>query len=236
MRLFRILAVGAMTALPGMLEGQARAGEFLISPRGGYLRFDRATSIQPNAFLGIDVQYHLSPMFSIGPTMTVARTNTRGEDFLAAMTYGFPTDGDTTFYYRVTQPVTIVDFALNGTARFGIGRASPFLTAGVGAYSLYLDPQVSNGASRITRMSLNVGGGFNMQLSENAGVFVDVRDLIFTGYERDRLNPTEPRFRFNRFSEDFAVPPASRKTLHNITVALGFSFAPRRDDTAEVGR
>ena len=76
-------------------------------------------------------------------------------------------------------------------------------------------------------MSGNFGGGVAVQLSSNAGIHFDVRDQIFTKYDRERLRASESRFAETRFPEEFVIPPAPKETLHNIQFSIGFSFTPR---------
>jgi len=123
--------------------------------------------------------------------------------------------------------VSIVEASLNGTLRFPLGRLTPFVTGGAGVYTMFLDPQVNRGATRFGRLSGNVGGGFAMQLSERAGITLDVRDLIFTDYERARLNPTDGRFQNFQFPTEFQTAPAPKSTVHNFMISLGFMYAPR---------
>src|SRR4051812_16579662 len=61
-------------------QGQTRAGahQFSVTPRGGYIAFDKASGIENAAALGIDATYHLTPMFGIGASATFSRPKTNG--------------------------------------------------------------------------------------------------------------------------------------------------------------
>ena len=235
MRFSRSLVAATLVAMTTSGAGaQVVARQFLVTPRGGYVTFDRASSIQGSGFVGLDAQYNITRMFAVGLTFLTSRPSTRGEDFVAALSFG-----DTTFLFEVQQPLTVVDVGLAATARLPMaGRFSPFLTGGVGAYTLYFDPQVVAGERRFQRMSATVGGGVNVQLGRQSGIQLDVRDMMFMNYDRSRLNPTQERFANTRFIEDFPRPPSSKDLVHNIVFSIGFSFTPNvgagDDDETEV--
>jgi hypothetical protein len=238
--LHRLLALGATFALANVAGAQAepapgtdvdapatRIRTFEITPRAGYLRFDRASSIENGGFLGLDATYRVTPMFGVTTNLVVSRAQTYGEDFLSAFRYGNPVLGDTTLILTATQPVTVVDVGIGGVAQLpGVSRLTPFVNAGVGSYTIYLDPQSNSRPSKFSRMSLSVGGGLKLALGRFGGLQLDVRDLIMTDYKRDRLNPTEPRFANVLFLDDLPQPPAAKSTVHNIQVSLGFTFRP----------
>ena len=227
MRLIHGAAVLAVLGVSSVAHAQPEARQWTISPRAGWVNYQREASLENTQFLGVDVSYNFSRMFALGTNFSVARPQTRGEDFLTSLTFGIPTDGDTTYYFAVTQPVTVLDLGLNATARFPLARFSPYITGGIGSYSLFTNPQVDRGSRRTSAMSGNIGAGINIALAQGAGLQLDVRDQIFTKYNRDRLNPSESRFDETRFPEEFVVPPAPKETLHNLQFSIGFSFTPR---------
>lgn len=227
MRLMQGAALLILLAASTEAQGQSAAREWTVSPRAGYVSYQRESSLENAPFVGVDLSYNLTRMFALGTNLSVARPQTRGEDFVTSLTFGIPTDGDTTYFFAVTQPVTVFDIGLNATARFPMARFSPYVTAGLGSYSLFTNPQVNQSARRASAMSGNIGGGISFQVGRSAGIQLDVRDQIFTRYNRDRLNPSESRFAETRFPEEFAVPPAAKETLHNIQFSIGFSFTPR---------
>lgn len=234
MRLVRTLIVAAAAAAvtaPVSIQAQAETKQWVVTPRGGMTRYARASSLENTGFVGIDAAYYLTRMFAVGTTLSVGRGQSRGEDFIAAINFGVPTDGDTTLYFGVTQPVTLFDAAANATMRMPIGRLSPFVSGGVGVYTLYLNPQVSKSARRHSAMSMNFGAGLDFEVGRGAGIQVALRDLILTQYDRDFLNPTDPRFIEIRFPEDFKAPPEKQETLHNLQFSIGFSFRPSASGT-----
>ena len=228
MRLIYGTAVLALLTTSSVVHAQAEPRQWTIAPRAGWVNYQREASLEGTQFLGMDIGYNFSRIFSVGTNLSVARPQTRGEDFIGSLTFGIPTDGDTTYYFAITQPVTVFDVGLNATARFPLARFSPYVTGGIGSYSLYTDPQVNRESRRTSAMSANVGGGVSFQVSRAAGIQLDVRDQIFTKYKRDRLRPSEARFDETRFPEEFVIPPEPKETLHNLQFSIGFTFTPQR--------
>ena len=206
---------------------------FSVTPRAGYIAFDKASGIGNGAALGLDATYNGTSMLGITAAATFSRPETRGEDFIGAMYLG-----DTTFLYRAQQPITLADVTIGATVQLPIAtRLAPYLHGGIGGYTLYLDPQASGQNNRVQKMSATVGGGLGYRLSDRVGVSLDVRDLIFMHYDRSRLNPVRPAARETRFIQDFPTAPAAKSTVHNLAFQIGFSFVPGADrDTPEETR
>ena len=221
MRISPSLALVASLVCTSAAGAQAVAGQFTVSPRGGALLFDRATGLENAGHIGVDATYSLSRFLGVGLNLSFARPQTRGSDFVGALFIG-----DTTFLVKVTQPVTLVNAGLSATLQTTAGRFNPYLTGGAGMYTLYLDPEVEQNASRFQRLSILVGGGVDFRVAERVGILLDVRDLIFTNFDRDRLNPLTAAGRNTRFLEDFPTPPAKKPTAHNAMISIGFSFIP----------
>ena len=222
------------------LAGSARAQEsgrtFSVTTRAGGITFDRAASLRPAPALGVDAVHGLSRLFAIGISTTVSRPNTRAEDFLTAITFGIPTAGDTIFFYEVAQSVNLVEGNLMLQARMPVGRLTPFLTAGAGYYSIFVDPQLNNARKRrFGGASFALGGGATFRLSPRAGIQLDVRDMIMTNFDAEALDPTGGRNRNIWFPEDFSTVPTRKKSLNNLMFSLGFQYLPGADASTEEG-
>jgi hypothetical protein len=224
MRLIRCLPVIATLAFASVGGAQIRAHEFTVSPRGGYLAFDRASSIKNAPSIGLSADYNITPALGLGVALLASRPNTRGEDFVNAFKYG----DSVTYLFQITQPLSVTDVSLNATVRAPLTRIQPYLSGGVGAYTIYLDPQASNGPSRFSRLSGNIGVGVNLRLSDRAGVLLESRGLMFTNYKRSRLNPSRLGFADVRYVGDYPAPPKEKSTIRSYAFNLGFSFVPSR--------
>ena len=230
MRIRTALLVTSALALPMTASAQWATQQFTVTPRGGFMTFDNSSGIDDAPYIGVDAAYAVSPFFSVGTGLTVSRPQTIGDYFISQMTFG-----DTTLYLAVEQPLMMIDVALNAQARYPGDRITPFLSAGIGYYVLDLDPQVETRPERSGGISGNVGAGLLFRLGEQVGIQLEVRDLIFTGFERDDLNPVSAAFGNTRFPEDFAPPPEAKETTHNLRFGIGFSFVPRARQVADAG-
>lgn len=210
---------------PARASSPSMASRVLLIPRGGYINYATNTAIKGAPMVGLDVRYNANRFFSVSPSLTVSQPRTDGNYFPAALFYG-----DTlTQLFRVTQPLTVLDAALTGVARVAdLGRVSPYAMGGVGVYTLYLDPQVNNGSRRISHMSYTAGAGLNFRISERTGLVLDVRDIIFTNYDRDRINPVGASASAFRYLDDFpkARPQGGATSMNNFAFSLGFTFIP----------
>ena len=223
------LGLAAALAAASTAGAQVQPNRFTITPMGGYIHFDRASSIQSAPTVGLHADYGLTSAIGVGLSFGVSRPKTYGEDFVTSLRYG-----DTaTYLFAVTQPLSVIDAALNLRAQLpvNLGRVSPYVSGGAGLYAIYADPDVSGGENSFSRMSANAGGGLSVRLGERAGLVVDLRDLMFFRYDRTRLDPTQVGFTNTRYPEDVPAPPAAKSTLHNFSINIGFSFAPRRSIT-----
>lgn len=217
--------------LPAMGSGGTGGRSFTLMPHVGVMRFSIYSGLENAPAFGLDARYEVTPRLSLGTSVNVARANTRGSDFVTALRYGDPSKGDTTFLFRLQQPVTLLDAALNATFMVPsfTSRLEPYVTGGAGVYSFFLDPQANAGGGRdFSRLSALLGGGVHMRLSPSAGITLDVRDLVLTNFDRDRLAPSDARFRTNVYPEDFAAPPTARSVVHNVLFSVGFTWTPAR--------
>ena len=218
-----VVAAGALAATAG---AQAPVGQWAVTARGGMIDFARASSLQASPYIGLDADYGLSRMFTLGTSLHVSRPKTRPEDYLTTLTYGLATTGDTTFFYNVGQTMSMVEGELAGTLRFPIGRFTPFAIAGAGYYGLFLDPQINNGIKRQNGASFSGGGGVLVRLSERAGLQFDARSLTLTNFSQRALDPAGGRNPNLLFPEDFPARPTAKKSLTNFLFTVGFRYIP----------
>jgi hypothetical protein len=215
----RKILVG-MIALGAFAAPAAAQRQFRVGPRAGYTRFADKTGIESSAMVGLDAMYSPFNNVSIGVRFDFARPITDGRFFPAEMTFG-----DTTMLFTVSQPITIVHYAVAAEYTLG-GRLSPFLNGAVGGYRVSLDPQAANAASSFNELLFAVGGGVGFRVSGSTSVRLSVTDLIYNNFDRANLNPVDPRFAPTRFPDAIAPEDPFTGAAHNIHVALAFSFAP----------
>lgn len=195
-----------------------------VVPRGGWVQYSEATSIKPAAFLGFEALYRLTPWLRVGPAVTISQPSTNGDDFPAALTYG-----DTTFLFTAQQPLTVFDVgAMLHATLPTLGRLQPYAAGGMGYYTLYMDPQVTGADKRYGRTSFQVGGGADVRLTGRTGIRLDVRDLMFSSFDREALDPIRAQYSaYQRFGQVLPTRVASEKGLkHNLVMSIGFTFTP----------
>ena len=233
--LFRIALGATFLVAPGVAAAQdltTQSGTFVVTPRAGWVNYAKATSLEPAGFLGFEAVYRLQPWLSLGPSISISQATTRKEDFPAAFSYA-----DSTFIFLVRQPVTIFDAGLvaHGTLPT-FGRVAPFVAAGAGYSTFYLDPQAEGADERLGMMTFQAGVGADVRFSNTTGIRLEVRDFGFLGYDRERLNPVAPQFRaYDRFQGILPARTSSEKdaTMHNLVFSIGFTFTPSLSGTDE---
>jgi len=217
--MLRKILVGV--ALFGAAAAPATAQrQFHVGPRLGYTQYASETGIESGPMFGMDAMLSLSNNLSLGFRFDFARPVTDGTFFPAEMTFG-----DTTMLFAVSQPLTIVNYAV--TAEFSTGGSfAPFVNGGVGAYRISLDPQVARGTTSFSELMFAVGGGIAIQTSAGTTVRLTVQDIIYNNFDRARLNPVDPRFAPRIFPDAVTPQEPFLGAAHNIHFALAFSFTP----------
>ena len=217
-------------AAPAAAHAQSTGQGWTLDVRGGALLYDDASAIETGGVVGLDALYHFSPRFAVGPLVDYAQTKTDGDFFVAVLDFGT----DSSRINLVSQVVGALHYGLG--AEFDVlpeARFSPYVAGGAGGYRLYLDPQAMEGPARVDGALLQAGGGIRWSLNESAGIRLEARDLIYLGYDREALNPVDPRHR-NRQPDGTVLFPAAeadlpdaRSTVHNFRLTVGFTYVPR---------
>ena len=237
-------AAGAASLFVAGAAPAQEAGEVTVVPRLAYLAWDQAAGIQDpvlqgdlcdypeigmqcvgagnNVTAGLSILYDLRSRIRAGVSFEVTRPVSNGTYFSAAE---LNTPGASRLVF-VNQRLTMALFGAVVEVRPVESRLSPFLEGGLGAYVLYLDPAKSNGAERFTDLSLTLGGGIEIPIAAAAGLRLHLRDVILTGWDRERLNAVDPAFENTRFPDLVPAPPDASETLHNLWLSVGFSFRP----------
>lgn len=199
----------------------AQSGAFVVGPRGGYITYAAETGIKEGAVLGLDAFYGLTSSIDLGVSLGYARAQTDGSYFPAELTFR-----DTTMIFAVQQPISAVH--VSGLARISLptGSFRPFLMGGAGLFSVTPDAQTSRGLNRSSDLMLVVGGGIDLRLGSASGLRFEVRDEIYTQFDRESINPVDPRFRPVRFPDVLPAQPPFNKSAHNLSFSAGFTFTP----------
>jgi len=228
----RFATVAAIAAAAAGTANAQSQGQVTVAVRGGYVSFDKAASLDAAPVMGLDAMYGINNWLSIGPALSLGRPQSTGEHFISVISYGVLNLGDTTYFYEATQPVNVLDGALNVRVQLPGKKLSPYATAGIGGYTLFLDVQANRGERHKVGLSFNVGAGLLYALSERAGVTLDVRSLSYTDYDRNVLDPRNDVVDFRTrveetlYAEDFKPAPKPKSTVTNFVFSFGFSYVP----------
>jgi hypothetical protein len=217
--MYRRLVVGLVLAAAA--AGPLAAQQFEIGPRLGYVKWKEATGLENSAMLGVDAMYRVNSNIGLGVRFDVARPGTDGAYFPAEMQFGT----DSTLVFAVSQPVTVLQYGAQAEVGFG-GAIGVFLKGGAGGRTFTMDPQASNGRITVTDWGFTAGAGFRIRAGGGTSITLEVQDLIYTNFDRESLNPVEPRFRPVRFPDVVPFQPAFSGTAHNIYGAISFIFTP----------
>lgn len=232
------LAGVALVIAAGTAEAQAlQAGRFTVTPILGTIRWDEASALankeadERGAFtqtvftptIGLQADYKVWQQLGVGFYFEAARPTTRGDYFPAAL-FNFQTGS---VLRTVSQRVTTFIYGVQATLGFDIGQLQPYLSGGAGAVSVDLDAEQASGNRSFTNGSFQLGGGIGWQVSPSTSVRLDLRDYVFTGWDREQLNVVSPAYQNNLFPAANGNPPAPKSTVHNVRLAIGVSFVPR---------
>jgi hypothetical protein len=240
------VAMGWWFATPAWSQMVER-GRFDINVGGGVIQHPNSSALQsisPN--LNLKGRVFLSESFGVGFTLDYSRTETDDDIFpLAQFNFG---TADSTLFVAIKQPVAVFQYQAIGTlgTSLGDGGIYPYLQGGIGAYTIYLDPQQNEAPIRETNLLVSLGGAVKFHISGSSSLELSVYDYIWTDFDREKLNPTldrtcresgEKQFRGTvcpneRFpfldpalsDPDFSAPES---TIHNIVLTASFSFIPR---------
>ena len=228
-----LTAVGLCALLLPMQAAAQEEYPWSVNITGGGMMYADASALETGVLVGIEALYRITPRFSVGPAAEYLRAETDPTFFVAAINFG----ADSTRVFHVGQRINTLQYG--GMARFDISpdsRFNPYVTAGAGGYTLYLETQSNDGFERLTNLMYQFGGGVHFGVTESAGVEIDVRDVVYTDYDRGQLNPILPQHRNCptpgvpsaecRFPAAERDLPDEEDVLHNIRFTIGLTYIP----------
>lgn len=235
MRVWNRLASGvlALLAMPALALGQQAQGSWGVDVIGGMQGYDNASGLKSGAFVGAAALYQVTSRIAVGPSLQYTRNSSDETFFTGVLDFG----ADSARVYQVGQTVNTLHYTFDG--RFDLmpqNELDPYVTGGIGGYTMYLETQANDGHQRFSDLMFQFGGGIRWSISEAAGVSLDVRDVVYTNYDRDVLNPIRP-IHWNcaepgnpasgcRFPDAEVATPDAKDTIHNLRFAIGLTFIP----------
>lgn len=233
MRIRRWLAAVGLCALLMPTAVAAQETPWSVDLDAGAVVYQEASSLQTGWLVGLTALYDLSPNLSIGPFTDFVRVETDGSFFVEVLDFG--ADSSRAFY--VGQRIHTLHYGAMAKFQFSPdARFDPYLVGGAGGYTMFLEGQSNDGFGRISNPMFQIGGGIHYAVSEATGIQIDVRDAIYTSFDREDLNPILPQHRNcpvpGSPSAQCTLPgverdlPANEETLHNIRVSVGLRYIP----------
>lgn len=238
-RALRPVLAAALLLLPAGVAAQEVGGWRAVPVFGAYT-YDNATPFETSAFVGGELHHPIGRFLSVGGMVTFARPRVDGSYFPPAL---FQVSADTLILFDVGQQVSQVSYAALLSAGTWLGRAQIYAQAGVGGYTFFIDSQSGDqlrragGETSVTNLLVPVGAGVTYMLGDRAGIRLDVKDEIFTSFDRDAFNVVAADFRnvcgvehqqnvSICFPERNPSPPEAKSTNHNFRFSVGFEFLP----------
>ncbi len=211
-----LLAVGAMNA-----NAQVRQGRFQVTTHGGWQSYADGSAVQGGASLGADATYYVTPSVGVGFWTDLTFTETDGSKFVpAALSFV-----DSTTFTVVNQPLDIWQYGAH--VKVQLQRSlSPFLLVGAGAYTLFFDPQQTNGNNNVTGFAARFAVGVDFAVSDVTGFQIGVSDAYYPSWKPERLFPVREEFRNTRFPELNPDPGDLDDSVHNFKVFAGVTLLP----------
>ena len=226
-----MFAVAALA--PVAANGQIQDQKWDVGTHIGWMTFDKGTAIDDAPFLGVDATYHgilrnrTGPLdVGLGLNFAASRPETIGDQF-PVVQLDF---GDTTFLYTVAQRITLLQFGVNATAGMMVGPFRVYALGGTGGYAITVNARQNTRNETFVHQLWQGGLGLNYAIRETIGVRLEGKSVWFTGFDRDRLDPTIGYAADRRVRDALPAPhpEPSRGLAQNWSFSLIFNYIPTR--------
>ncbi len=225
------LVLGALLLVlaPPSSGQETTRGRYTVSVVGARMLYDNSSAIEDAWTGGVEAQYNIREWLGLGVYFNAARPTTNGEFFpLVRLEFS-----DTVINTLISQQVTQLDFGAIASVRVPLGRFQVRGVAGIGRYVFNLDDQRIDSPAvpgqlkdSFGDLSYNIGGAVGFVFGAAGAVEFRIRDFIYTDYDRDSFNLSEPLLA----ATDVPHPrpdllfSEKKSTIHNLRLELGFSF------------
>ena len=225
------LAATAMLSVDAPAQLQARRWD--VGTHIGITSFDKGTGIDGSPFVGVDATYRgllqktLAGLdLGFGINFAASQPQTIGDQF-PVVQLDF---GDTTFLHTVAQRITLLQFGAHGAVSTGFGALRVYALGGTGGYSITVNPRQNARNETFVHQLWQGGLGATYALSETIGIRLEGRSVWFTGFDRDRLDPTVGYTRDRRVRDALPPPHPEPKDglAQNWQLSLVFNYVPNR--------
>lgn len=232
-RLMSGLALGALVvgALPATAAAQATPQQrYTIMVVGGQTQYDESSALKHTQYGGVEGVYQMTRHVGLGGYLLASRPTTDATFFpLVRLAFS-----DTVLHFLPSQQVLHLDFGLTAVAMVPLMRGVQFqANGGVGRYVFRLDPERADRpvvpgqeVRGFEGLQYTAAAGLNISLGPSGGMRLQVRDFIFTGFDRELLSLAEPWLGPETIPHPRPDPPAAKSTVHNLRFEIALSFVP----------
>lgn len=227
------LALAAAATLTADASAQVQARRWDVGTHIGLSSFDKGTGIDDAPFVGVDATYRgllnrtLAGLdLGFGLNFAGSQPETIGDQFpVVQLDYG-----DTTFLHTVAQRITLLQFGVHGTLGAGVGPVRVYALGGTGGYSITVNPRQNARNETFVHQLWQGGLGLSYAIRETVGIRLEGRSVWFTGFDRDRLDPTVGYTRDRRVRDALPAPHPEPKDglAQNWQFSLVFNYVPSR--------
>lgn len=228
-----VLALAAAAFLPAVAAAQMQVRRWDVGTHIGYTSFDKGTGLDGAPFVGVDATYRgllrrtvAGLDLGFGGNFAASQPETIGDQF-PVVQLDF---GDTTFLQTVAQRITLLQFGIHGAVSTGLGPLRVYALGGTGGYSITVNPRQNARNETFVHQLWQGGVGASYAIRETIGVRIEGRSVWFTGFDRDRLDPTISYTRDRRVRDALPPPHPEPKDglAQNWQVSLVFNYVPNR--------
>lgn len=203
-------------------EAQVEQGRFQVAAQGGWYAFDSGSALEGGFVLGADGTYFITPAFGIGVWSDYSFTETDGSMFPpAALSFV-----DSTTFTTINQAVELWQYGVHAKLQWPGRSTTPFVTVGVGGYTLFTDPEQSGGNRNTTGFVARFGAGLDLAVSETMGFQLSVSDAFVPSWRPEVLFPVREDFQNTRFPELNPDPSALEDSVHNLRFTVALTLIP----------
>lgn len=219
-------------ALASPMASAQQAGEYGVTVLAGQATYAEGSALGSAPMAGLEAHFLPTTMFGVGFYVMGSRPTTDERYFpMTRMEFN-----DSVYHYLVSQQVLNVDFGVSGSVRAGIGSFEVMGLAGVGRYYFSLDNERISSPRQVPNedydsfggLEYMLGGSVGYNFGESGAIRVQVRDMVYTDFDRNQFDVSEPLLAARNVphpNQDL-LDSENNSTIHNIRLNVGFTFFP----------
>lgn len=208
---------------PGATIKPKHRTELIIG--GGTVALNKVNATQASAVIAsVGFRRQLSPAWlNVGAVFDYGGTSIDGEYF----PYEKRVTGDTTLFTAVGGKATILAGRLTVDAMFPLDEEKRFsagIGANVGMYSVTPTPAGGAGAGSFVAPTFGFAVTGLADITSRLGLTATAGYNQFTGFDRDKLRPSNPALEDPVFLTPLLEPPAPVKSVGGIRATVGLTY------------